>query len=510
MCGIAGTWTLRSEGNGANGGIDPSMVTEKMVDTLVHRGPDDHGIWVDQGVGFGHRRLKVIDLDGGRQPMSDPDNRCWLVFNGEIYNYQQLRDQLMLLGHKFRTRSDTEVLLHAYLQWGLDSLKHLEGMFAFAVWDRDTNHLHLVRDRLGIKPLFWMRQRNRVYFSSEIKALLQIPGFQPTLNPKTLTYYLSHYQSVMGDETLYQDIYAVEPGTVVTFTEEESHQNPSGTLNMYIARYWSLPVIPDHDREDRGEGYYKAKIRDLLARSVERQIIADVPLGAYLSGGLDSTILVGLMAELGVKPIKTFSIGFDDSQCNEFAFSQLAAQTFDTDHTEIGINAEEYFPAMEELIRFKDAPLSVPNEIPLFLMSKVLKKDITVVLSGEGADELFGGYGAILRTPMDYQNLNRFTGQEREEFLNKLSLIYGCPDFNDEISHFRTVYSWLTPAELSQLLLPDYHVHRNGDPMLQYWEQKFQPLWQLLPEDRILNILETVHLSGLLGRLDTTTMAASV
>ena len=165
---------------------------------------------------------------------------------------------------------------------------------------------------------------------------------------------------------------------------------------------------------------------------------------------------------------------------------------------------------MEELIRFKDAPLSVPNEIPLFLMSKVLKKDITVVLSGEGADELFGGYGAILRTPIDYQNLNRFTGQEREEFLDKLSLIYGSLDFKDEISHFRTAYSWLTPAELNQLLLPEHQIQRNGDPLLQYWEQKFQPLRQLLPEDRILNILETVHLSGLLGRLDTTTMAASV
>ena len=327
MCGIAGTWSPRSERNGADSGIAPRMITEKMVDTLVHRGPDDHGIWVDQGVGFGHRRLKVIDLEGGRQPMSDPDNRVWLVFNGEIYNYQPLRDQLTRLGHSFRTKSDTEVLLYAYLQWGLDSLEHLEGMFAFAVWDRNNHHLHLIRDRLGIKPLFWMHHGNRVYFSSEIKALLQIPGFQPSLNPKGLTYYLSHYQSVMGDETLFQDIYSVEPGTVVTFTDKESHQNPAETLNIHTARYWSLPAIPDHDQEDQGEGYYSAKIRDLLTRSVERQIIADVPLGAYLSGGLDSTILVGLMAELGVKPIKTFSIGFDDSGCNEFAFSQLAAQT---------------------------------------------------------------------------------------------------------------------------------------------------------------------------------------
>jgi asparagine synthase (glutamine-hydrolysing) len=497
---------------GPSHGLDLNAITAKMVDTLAHRGPDDHGVWEDSGVAFGHSRLKVIDLEGGKQPMTDPENRVWLTFNGEIYNFRDLRNQLLQLGHTFRTRSDTEVLLHAYLEWELDALKRLEGMFAFAIWDRRTNQIHLVRDRLGIKPLYWMYSDSgtnghairRIFFASEIKALLTLPGFRPRLNPKVLSYYLSHYQSVMGQETLYQGIWAVEPATVITFDDGEA-------LPPQVNHYWSFPIPSPEQQEDRGEGYYSAKVRDLLTRAVERQIISDVPLGAYLSGGLDSTILVGLMAELGVKPIKTFSIGFDESEGNEFAFSQLAARTFGTDHTEISIGAGDYFPAMEELIRFKDAPLSVPNEVPLYLMSKVLKKDITVVLSGEGADELFGGYGVILRTPMDYQNLNHITDdKERQAFLSKLTCLYGTVDFVDEISHFRAAYSWMTSHELDKLLQPAYRNSQGADSIREYWEQKFQPLRQLLPEDRILNLMETVHLTGLLGRLDTTTMAASV
>jgi asparagine synthase (glutamine-hydrolysing) len=553
MCGIAGIWTVESNEcrgvqlnalrnhRGTNGDIDLEKTTQHMIDTLIHRGPDDQGVWVDKEVAFGHRRLKVIDLEGGKQPMTDPEERIWLVFNGEIYNYRELRNQLMQLGHIFRTRSDTEVLLHAYLEWDLSCLERLEGMFAFAVWDRRNRKLHLVRDRLGIKPLFWTRQGDHVYFASEIKAILTVPGFRRQVNTTTLIYYLSHYQSVMGDATLFQGIQSVEPATVVTFTQPccsiaprgrfprrqvvapecgqvpspdritQPNENQGDGKNPEISRYWSFPIIPSQEQEDRGEGYYQAKVRDLLTRSVERQLISDVPIGAYLSGGLDSTILVGLMAELGVKSIKTYSIGFDDPPLNEFPFSQLVSRIFGTNHTEIGINARDYFPAMEELIRFKDTPLSVPNEVPLFLMSKILKNDITVVLSGEGADELFGGYAAILRTPMDFRNLKAANGQEKQEFLKKLSSFYGSMDFDDEVSHFQAAYCWLTPQELNHLLLPEISQGwKRNDPMKDFWAQKFQPLRQLLPEDRILNLLETVHLSGLLARLDTTTMAASV
>ena len=520
MCGIAGIWTIKPNGDNTIGGINLETITKKMVDTLVHRGPDDQGVWVDQDVAFGHRRLKVIDLEGGKQPMTDSQERAWLVFNGEIYNYQQLRSQLMTMGNTFRTCSDTEVLLHAYLEWGLRCLERLEGMFAFAVWDRQNHQIHLVRDRLGIKPLFWTIQKNHLYFASEIKALLTVPGFQPKINPKTLIYYLSHYQSVMGDETLFEGIHTVEPGTIVTFSME-GHASSCPTPSPHISRYWSFPVIPSSEQEDRGEGYYKAKVRDLLTQAVERQLVSDVPLGAYLSGGLDSTILVGLMKELSVHsagaPLRTYSIGFDDPPVNEFPFSQLASKIFGTQHTEIGMSADDYFPAMAELIRFKDAPLSVPNEVPLFLMSKILKKDITVVLSGEGADELFGGYSAILRSPSDLRNLKALTGQAKQEFLNKLSSFYGnIPNSSDdEISHFRAAYCWFTPQELKRLLCPCCQVSspdsiRNSDPLSDFWDLKFQPLGQLLPEDRILNILETVHLPGLLARLDTTTMAASV
>jgi asparagine synthase (glutamine-hydrolysing) len=503
MCGIAGIWSANTTGNQ---NIDPQKTTNAMVDTLVHRGPDDHGVWIDGQVGFGHRRLKVIDLEGGSQPMSDPHNRLWLVFNGEIYNFQQLRDQLTLRGHTFRTQSDTEALLYSYIEWGLDALNHLEGMFAFAIWDRTTNTLHLARDRLGIKPLFWAQCDNRVVFASEIKAILTTPGFPRRLNPKTLAYYLRHDQSVMGDQTLFQDIQTVEPGTVVSFCPNPDSQRH----HIQTHRYWTFPIVPHDNKQDRGQGYYMAKVRDLLTRAVERQIISDVPLGAYLSGGLDSTILVGLMRQLGVKPLKTYSIGFDGSELNEFPYSRLASTALDTDHTEITISADQYFATLEELIQFKDTPLTVPNEVPLFLMSKILKNDITVVLSGEGADELFGGYATILRTPMDLRNLNALSGQKREDYLAKLSSFYGTLNFHDELSHFQATYCWMTPEELQKLLQPSYLCSSDNDPVTNYWEQKFQPLRQLLPEDRILNILETIHLGGLLARLDTTTMAASV
>jgi asparagine synthase (glutamine-hydrolysing) len=520
MCGIAGIWTIKPTGDHTIDGINFETITNRMVETLIHRGPDDQDVWVDHDVAFGHCRLKVIDLAGGKQPMTDSQGKAWLVFNGEIYNYRQLKSRLMTLGHTFQTCSDTEVLLHAYLEWGLNCLERLEGMFAFAIWDRPKHQLHLVRDRLGIKPLFWTIQKNHLYFASEIKALLTIPGWSSKINPKTLIYYLSHYQSVMGDETLFDEIHTVEPGTVVTFSQPE-RDTTSPSSSPSITRYWSFPIIPNSEQEDRGEGYYKAKVRDLLTQAVERQLVSDVPLGAYLSGGLDSTILVGLMTELGIRPIRTFSIGFDDPPVNEFPFSQLVSKIFGTQHTEIGIGADDYFPAMAELICFKDAPLSVPNEVPLYIMSKILKKDITVVLSGEGADELFGGYSAILRSPMDFRNLNTLTGQEKKEFQNKLSSIYGTiPDGQeDTISQFRAAYSWMTPQELDLLLQPKYKRYCQAflpdsvphyDLLLDFWEQKFQPLGQLLPEDRILNILETVHLPGLLARLDNTTMAASV
>jgi asparagine synthase (glutamine-hydrolysing) len=354
-----------------------------------------------------------------------------------------------------------------------------------------------------------MRHDHRVYFASEIKALLEVPGWKPELNSKVLAYYLSHYQPIMGSETLFQGIYSVEPGTVLTFQGVTSDRQEE-CESPRVARYWSFPVVPNDRREDRGEGYYAAKVRDLLSRAVERQSVSDVPLGAYLSGGLDSTILVGLLQQLSDRQIRTYSIGFDDSPCNEFPYSQLAAKLFNTNHTEIGMSVEDYFPAMEELIRYKDAPLSVPNEVPLFLMSKILKDDITVVLSGEGADELFAGYAPILRTPYDFKNVMQKDGAERREFLHKLSSFYSTLDFDDELSHFRAAYCWLAPEELRRLLKPAYQHSEDHDPIAEYWAQKFQPLEQMLPVDRLLHILETVHLSGLLARLDTTTMAASV
>lgn len=497
MCGIAGIFNRK--GNDVN-----LSVLEAMTDVLAHRGPDGRGVHIDGPVGLGHRRLAIIDLENGAQPMSDSSGRFHITFNGEIYNYRELRLCLETKGHTFRTKSDTEVLLHSYMEYGENCVDRLNGMFAFAVWDSQERKLYLARDRSGIKPLYHSWVGDNFIFASEIKSLLLFPGIERRPNLKVLGFYLSHYQTSMGEETLFQGICTLEHGYCMTISPDRTHRR----------RYWKLPIVPESEKEEKSEQFYIDGVREIVSQSVHRRMISDVPLGAYLSGGFDSSALVAIMSEQVDSQLKTYSIGFPEEGYNEFFFSDQVASAWGTDHTQITMEEEDYFDSVRELIRFKDAPLAVPNEVPLYLMSRILKEKITVVLSGEGADELFGGYGVILRSPIDYLRScesSKWPKNQRKLLDNALMRLYRRTSFDGELDHFLAVYKWMTSADLQAVFKTEVMDSLRGFSQLtDFWRRRFCALDKLDIYNKYLYIMESIHLPGLLNRLDTTTMAASV
>lgn len=472
MCGITGVFGIDKKPK-----ITKDLL-EKMTKTLAHRGPDACGMHIGTGFALGHCRLKVIDLEGGVQPMASSDGKVWVSYNGEIYNFKEIKGDLYDLGYRFKTDSDTEVLVRAYEEFGIDCIKRFNGMFAIALVDLEKNKFFLARDRLGIKPLYYTVKDGCIIFGSEIKAILEYPGIKREINPYGVSSYLS-YRYVLGKETLFRGIFSLSPGHILTVSNS----------SFKIDSYWEIPIIAQ--KEDKGEEFYIERLRELFARAVKYRMISDVPLGAYLSGGLDSSLIVALMAELAKEPIKTFTIGFEEKGFNEFEFSRMVASRYKTDHKEILLSGSNYMDLMPKLIAFKDGPLSVPNEVSLYEMSRELKKHITVVLSGEGADELFGGYGRIFRSPFDCERmeLNRDNIQE----------------------HFLSLYNYLSSKDKKCFFQGEFNGSLNGDEKIsKLFESYFERIRSLSQYDQYLWIFEKLHLVGLLHRLDMTTMATAV
>ncbi|MBM4301826.1 MAG: asparagine synthase (glutamine-hydrolyzing) [Deltaproteobacteria bacterium] len=370
MCGLCGMLQL----NGAP--VDQGLL-RRMTAVLSHRGPDDEGFLVENGLGLGFRRLSIIDLPGGRQPMSNEDQTVTVVFNGEIYNFVELRADLKQQGHVFRTSSDTEVIVHGFEAWGDDVVHHLNGMFAFAVWDRRRQKLLLARDRLGIKPLFYTRKSDTLAFASEIKSLLLLPGFDPAVSDGGVFEYFSHH-FIPGSGTIYQNIQKLTPGELLTVADGE----------VKTRKYWRPAVTSDPERtlED-----WCRELRQRLREAVRLQLVADVPLGVFLSGGLDSSAVTAAMAGLGAKEIRTFSVGFEAPKYDETRFAQLVSQHLGTVHETFRITAEAT-DLLPKLLWHLDEPLADATIIPTYLLSKATRRQVTVALSGEGGDELFGGY----------------------------------------------------------------------------------------------------------------------
>ncbi|HTH03004.1 MAG TPA: asparagine synthase (glutamine-hydrolyzing) [Vicinamibacterales bacterium] len=386
MCGFAGILAARS-----SAARDLTHDVARMIRPLTHRGPDDEGVWVDEaaGIALGFRRLAIIDLSpSGHQPMTSASGRFHLVFNGEIYNFCELRQQLEGLGHRFRGHSDTEVILAAFEQWGIrEAITRAVGMFAMAVWDTTVRELSLVRDRLGKKPLFVYHQSGLVTFGSELKALVSGPSFDRTINTQALQSYL-RYLYVPAPQCIFQQVVKIPAGHILTIRDAR-HPLPPSTS------YWSLSDVARAGLESQFDGTDEDAVDELdrlLGDAVCRRLQSDVPLGALLSGGIDSSAVVALMQEKSSRPTRTYTIGFDDDAFDEASHAARVAESLGTDHTALHLTGEDARSLVPRLPYIFDEPLADPSELPTLLVSQLARRDVTVALSGDGGDELFGGY----------------------------------------------------------------------------------------------------------------------
>ncbi len=391
MCGIAGLWDISGQ---LGDDLDPTV--KRMADSMVHRGPDDEGVWIDSEsrVGLSHRRLSIIDLSPlGHQPMTSACGRYVIVFNGEIYNFRSLRSELEDRGFCFRGHSDTEIMLSAISHLGLDpALKRFNGMFAFALWDKQERCLSLARDRLGEKPLYYGTGRGVLMFASELKALHQVRTFQPEIDRDVLTLYARH-NYVPGPYSIYRGVQKLPPGTYVQITQKSFDRG--GPLNAAPIAYWSARHAIETSRRNPFRGSImdaEEEANRLLQDAVKLRMEADVPLGAFLSGGVDSSTIVALMQAQSSKPIRTFTIGFNEQAFDEAEKASSVARHLGTQHTEQIVTAKETRDVIPLLPRIYDEPFADASQIPTFLVSKLARTQVTVSLSGDGGDELFGGY----------------------------------------------------------------------------------------------------------------------
>lgn len=370
MCGIAGIIGNFEE---------REKVIEKMTKMMVHRGPDDDGFFSDEDISLGMRRLSIIDLEKGKQPIFSEDGNLVIIFNGEIYNYKELRDILLLRGHKFKTNSDTEVIIHLYQEEGENCLEKLRGMFAFCLYDRKRKTVLLARDYFGIKPLYFLNKNGVFAFASEIKSLLWHPYYQPEVNEAAVFHYLS-FQYVPTKETIFKNIFRLLPGSYLKINL------PDGKIEE--RKYWCFYFEQENNVSEKD-------LLDVLKDSVSHHMISDVPVGAFLSGGVDSSSIVSLMKNSFInEKISTFTIGF--KEVDEFKEARKAAKFLNTDHTEIKVTPEEFFEKLPEIIWHFDEPVADPSAVALYFVAREARKKVKVILSGEGADELFGGYNIYL------------------------------------------------------------------------------------------------------------------
>ncbi|HXJ06033.1 MAG TPA: XrtA/PEP-CTERM system amidotransferase [Candidatus Acidoferrum sp.] len=371
MCGICGIFEFQRRE------AIPEAVVRRMSDTITHRGPDDEGVYIGEGVGLGFRRLSIIDLSGGHQPISNEDGRIWVMLNGEIYNYPELRRELIARGHQFRTRSDTESIVHLYEEYGEDCFRRLRGMFAIALWDSRERKLILARDRVGKKPLFYAADQKRLLFGSELKALLAGDGLSRAIDHEALADYFS-FGYTPAPKTIYRAVRKVLPGHYLVVSEKELRE----------VCYWDLSF---DNVENRSEEEWAELLRHEICEATRVRLMSDVPLGAFLSGGVDSSSVVAMMTHLMKRPVTTCSIGFDDKDYNEASYAREVAEKFKTEHHEEVVRSSAV-EVLDKLIWHFDEPFADSSAIPTYNVSKVARRHVTVALGGDGGDESFAGY----------------------------------------------------------------------------------------------------------------------
>src|SRR5215204_4414929 len=365
-------------------------VLERMRDVLTHRGPDDAGLFVDGRVGLGHRRLSIVDVASGHQPMTNEDGRLRLTYNGEIYNYDDFREELEGKGHVYRTHCDTETILHLYEEKGTACVEDLRGMFAFAIWDARERELFIARDRLGVKPLYYVHADDgSLYFASEIKALFEAGAVRAELNYAALPDYLANH-APGGEETLFRGVRRLLPGHTMLWRDGE----------LKIEEYWDVHFAPDEAANGggrRSEADYVAEWAELFRESVRLRLMADVPLGMFLSGGIDSSAIAAVMSGMVEEPVKTFSVAFAEREANELEYARIVARAFKTNHHEVVVSPQQFFSALPRLVWHEDEPIAHPSSVPLYFVSRLASAHVKVVLTGEGSDELLAGYGKYPR-----------------------------------------------------------------------------------------------------------------
>src|SRR5208283_1200219 len=374
MCGICGIFHTD-----ATQTVERDVLA-RMNRQIAHRGPDDEGFFIDGNLGIAMRRLSIIDVKTGHQPIANEDERFWIVFNGEIYNHRELRAQLEAQGHRYRTRSDTETIIHLYEQYGRECVKYLRGMFAFAIWDRNSKTLFAARDRLGIKPFYYRYDGKTLLFGSEIKTILAYPGVRAELNTGSLSEYLA-FGYLAGSGTMFADINKLLPGHTLELDLED---------RLKLECYWDLSVPVDE--EVRPQNFYVKAYREMLEACVSSHLMSDVPLGVFLSGGLDSSAIAALTTKIRNEPIETFSVGYGEERFSELPYARQMAEHIGARHHEIRLNREEFFASLPALIWHEDEPIVWPSSVSLYFVAKLARERVKVVLTGEGSDETLGGY----------------------------------------------------------------------------------------------------------------------
>lgn len=381
MCGICGIAAPKN----LNRRVDEARLI-RMRAALVHRGPDDAGLYIKGSVGLAHNRLSIVDLSAGHQPMSNEDGTVHIVFNGEIYNHRELRPDLEERGHTYRTESDTETILHLYEEYGPRCVEQLRGMFAFGIWDEANQRLLLARDRLGVKPLYYtVTGDGAIYFASEIKALIEAGLVKPDLNYEALSSYAAN-RATFGEETLFAGVKRLLPGHTLCWDDGR----------IEITQYWDLSFTKP--AEPLSESEYVEQFTELFRESVRLRLMADVPLGMFLSGGIDSSAIASVMSEMVDDPIKTFSVAFAERGANELEYARLVARAFRTDHHEVVVSPEQFFDALPSLIYQEDEPIAHASSVALYFVSRLAADHVKVVLTGEGSDEMLAGYYRYRKT----------------------------------------------------------------------------------------------------------------
>jgi len=479
-----------------------------MTRLMAHRGPDGEGYYLNGPVGLGHRRLSIIDTEGGVQPMTNEDRTLWLVYNGEIYNFQELSRELKARGHTFATRCDTEVILHLYEEYGTDCLRHLRGMFSFALWDERQRQLFCARDRLGVKPFFYSVTNGDFIFASGPAPLLRFPGFERAVDPRALDLYLT-YQYVPSPLSIFAGMKKLSPAHYLVF--KDGH--------LAVMRYWevnpSLTVTMGYDES-------RERLRHLLTEATRLRLISDVPLGAFLSGGIDSSIVVALMSGLSDLPVKTFSIGFEDQSYNELPYARALARRYATDHHEFIVkpSAVELLP---RLVWHYGEPFADSSALPTYYVAEMSRRHVTVALNGDAGDELFAGYprylayalaGRIARIPFlkcqaqFWKRLLR--GSRRGSFLGKVrrfmpSLIHGGPD------RYLTYMVFFDEEEKEQLYLPEMRRLSHGYDAKRFLDRLFKSCRSDDDIARLLFVdLHSYLPDDILVKVDIATMANSL